>query len=226
MEDKHLSVAVFARTAAYGWYGKLFGDDFGNFVRYGFKHNGETAGFFKHEGFLKQFFSAFCRACLGFETAEHGGALRCQPQMPHNGNARIGKGFYLREHGFAPFELHGSRSCFSKNFSGAFKGLADAYFIAHKRHVRHNERVRSIFAHDFRVINHIAEGDSVGVVIALHGHAQGISDQNHVDTGFFRNFGAGSVIGGNHGQFFCIFAFFNIEDSFFAHIHTLFYGFM
>ncbi len=50
------------------------------------------------------------------------------------------------------------------------------------------------------MVHHVVERDRDGVGLALHDHADGVADQDHVDTGQVDEAGERDVVGGDHGD--------------------------
>ena len=73
--------------------------------------------------------------------------------------------------------------------------------IGHKGQVRENQRATVAAFDAGDVVSHIGNADRQGAVMALQDHAQGVADQQHLDSGLAGNLGEGGVVAGQHGDF-------------------------
>ena len=80
------------------------------------------------------------------------------------------------------------------------QGLLSAFLITHERHVSDDQGPFDAADNSCRVVDHIFHRDRQGRRMAHDNIAQGIADENHIDTGFIDILSHDVVISGNHGN--------------------------
>ena len=182
LPDQHLRVALGRSADTDGDDVELFRDERGEFRRHAFERYRESACLLYRERVLEH------AACVRLTLALHGKAakgvdrLRCHADMRDDRNACGRDGADLGADLFSALELDRARAGLLHDAACILHRLLDRDLIAHERHIDHNERVLAA-AHDAAAVNdHLIDRYRKRVLVALHGHAEAVADQDHVDS--------------------------------------------
>ena len=116
-------------------------------------------------------------------------------------DARLRNGADLRADVSAALQLHGICHSLLHEAAGRPQRLLRRHLVAHERHVHDHEGVAARPRHTSAIYDHFVQRDRDCVLIALHGHAKAVPDQDHIHTGAVHKAGSGVVIGGQHTDF-------------------------
>ncbi len=103
--------------------------------------------------------------------------------MAHNGNFGFGKARDELKAALAAFDLYGFGAGFLDDADGVAKGFGDVGVIGAEGHVGDDEGVFGAAADGAGVVDHFVERDWEGVVVAEDDHAEGVADEEDVNTG-------------------------------------------
>ncbi len=128
--------------------------------------------------------------------------------MPRDGNLSVDHMADDINPLFAAFNLHHLRSAFFHKSSGVANGFFVVYMIGAVRHVSDEKCVFDAAADGFYVMQHLVNRYRERVLVAKHGHGQGVADQDHINCGFVNQPRTGIVIRSQAGNWFVINLFF------------------
>ena len=72
--------------------------------------------------------------------------------------------------------------------------------IAHVRHVAHDPGIGRAATNCRRVTDHVVHRHGQGLVVAEHGHAEAVADEDHVNARLILQIGGGIIVAGQPGD--------------------------
>ena len=126
--------------------------------------------------------------------------MRRQAEVADGRDAGVDDALDAVGHGCAAFQLDGVAAGFGHEASGVADGGLDGGLVGHVGHVADHEGGGCAAADGLRVADHVVHGDRQGGVVAEHGHAQAVADQDHLDAGLLLQIGGGVVVAGQPGD--------------------------
>ena len=107
--------------------------------------------------------------------------------------------FLDRRGDFHPaLDLDGVRAAFLHEASGVAHRFLKIDLVAEIRHVRHEQSARHPALDRLRVMQDLIDGDRQGALVAELGHADRVTDEDHVDPGLFGEPGGGEIVRRQH----------------------------
>ena len=116
--------------------------------------------------------------------------------MPHRGNAGLGEGFHLGQNGRPALDLDTLRSPFLQQTGGVVHGPFHGRLVGHEREVGKQEGALDTSPHRPGVVQHVFHGNLLRAGVSEDVRAQGISDENEVDSRLVLEHGGGIIVGG------------------------------
>ena len=107
-------------------------------------------------------------------------------------------GFDLWAHSCAAFQFYTVCMSFFHQTSCIHNCIIDRCLIRHKRHICQNKSIFCPSADRCCVGDHIFHRNRQCILIAKHGIAKGIPDQQDLNAGFIHEFSHGIIIAGEH----------------------------
>ena len=195
VEDENLAVALRARADADGGNGERGGDEPACLARNTFQHDGDGAG-------------GFQSLRVGDKVVDGGGGfalhaiadamyrLRREADVADHGNLGLGEGGDQSGAVAAAFDLHSFCACIFDEAGRVGDGFSGRGVVGAEGHVGHQQCVADRATDRARVVQHLLHGDGQSAVIAEHGHAQRVANENHVNAGLVHKTRGGIVVGG------------------------------
>ena len=177
-----------------------FGDQLAQAVGDHFEQDGEGARFFELLGVVHDLLGQLGALALHAESAQSRDGLRRQPQVSDGRDAGVDDASDAVGHGRSAFQLDGITARLGHEAPGAADGGFDAGLVGHVRHVTDQEGGRRAAPHGLRVADHVVHGDRQGRIVAQHGHAQAVADQDHFDARLFLQVGGRVIVTGEPGD--------------------------
>ena len=160
-----------------------FGDQAAHPVGHQLEQDAEGAGLLEDARVIDDLAGLRSALALEPEPAEGARALRRQPQVADDRDARPGDAGDPIGHLGAALQLHRVAARLGHEAAGVADRGLDARLVAHVGHVAHHPGVGRTPAHRGRVADHVVHGDRQRAVEPQHRHAQAVPDQDHVHAG-------------------------------------------
>ena len=100
----------------------------------------------------------------------------------------------------AALELHALGAAFLDHAAGIGDGVCDRDLVGEKRHVADEQSALAAARDHARVVDHLVHGDAEGVVVALHHHAERVTDQQQIRAGTIGDAREREVVRGQHRE--------------------------
>ena len=145
--------------------------------------------------------------------------------MAHHRDAAVGEIADGLRHMRAALDLDGAAAGLLQHPRRVAEGDRRAFLIGAERHVHDHERAGGTAHHGLRMHDHELERHRDGGLVAMHHHAEGVADEQHVDIGV-DDAGGMRVIGGQRHDRRAALAFGDIrrghplESEFIRHVHA------
>ena len=200
LPDEHLRVTIDAGADADRRDVQCLGDLGSDRCRDHLHDDGEGAGLFEGPGFGDQPFGRITTT-LDAITAEIVFSLRGETDVRHDGYARIGQEFDLRNHRQSAFELHGVGIGFFHESHGGVEGLLGRALIGPERQIGHDQGTLRRSGHGSYEGEEFIDRDRQRSLIAINIVGRRVADEHDRDAGFIEGRGCILVVGGEHGPF-------------------------
>lgn len=201
LDHEDLAVGAGARADADGeGRGELLCDVGAQVGGHALEDDGKGAGLLEREGVGDELLGCLGALALDLEAAEGVDGLRRQADVAHDGDAGLHHGLDLGADLDAALELDGLATALLHEAAGVADGRGHVLLVGEEGHVADDEGVARRAGDAAGVMDHVVHGHGNGGVIAHHGHAEGVSDQDHVNPGLLDERGHGVVVGGHHGD--------------------------
>jgi len=193
-------VRVGAAAQADNGYLRPLGNHSADLVRHQLQEDRHRARFLQRPRIVHDLLGLLRALALQPEAAERGDALRRQPQMAHDRDARGDDCTHAGADFRAALQLDAvaRRLCHEAarvKHRGLVRGL-----IAHVGHVADQPAVGRAATHGLCVADHVVHRDGQGRLVAQHGHAQAVAHEDDVNAGLFDQRRHRVVVAGNHGE--------------------------
>ena len=139
------------------------------------------------------------RSCPGGGSRPGRRALRRQAQVPDDRDAGPGDPRDRSAISAPPSSLTASQPA-SAMKRPALRIAVSTRLVAHVGHVADQPGVGRAASHRRRMADHVVHGHRQGAVVAEHGHAQAVADEDHVDAGLFLQVRRRVVVAGQPGD--------------------------
>ena len=120
--------------------------------------------------------------------------------MAHHRDAALGEIADGLGHMHAAFELDRAAARFLHHARGVAEGDRRAFLVGAERHVDHDQRAGRAAHHRLRMHDHQLERHRHRGLVAVHHHAEGIADEQHVDMRIDDARGMGVIGGERHDR--------------------------
>ena len=134
------------------------------------------------------------------ESSQPMNVLRQQTQVPHDWNSGIGQRSHDSGERCAALDLHGFRAAVLHQPPCISNGIGDARVIGEEGQIGYDERPGCAVRDRAAMMNHHVQRDADRRVVAEHDHAEGVANQQNIDSGAIHNAGHGGVIRRQHGD--------------------------
>ncbi len=111
-----------------------------------------------------------------------------------DGDLGVGHAPHERCPALAAFDLDRVRPRFLEQPRGVADAVGDGHMVRAVGHIRDEEGTLHTASDGAGVMQHLVHGDGESVVIAKHGHANGVADENDVDASLIDQARCGVVV--------------------------------
>ena len=126
--------------------------------------------------------------------------LRGKADVRDDGDLRAGQGLDELRAALSAFDLDGLRSSFFDKPGGVADGLCGGGLVGAKGHVSDEEGALHAASDGAGVVQHLVHGDWKGGLVTEDGHADGVADEDDINTGLVDEPRCGVVVGGERGE--------------------------
>ena len=184
--------------------GELLGHLCGHRRRHQLEHHRERAGILDGVGVVEQLRSARA-AALDDVAAEAVLALRGEADVPHHRDAGLHDAADLLLAAHTAFQLHRVRTGLLHEPDGGVQRFLRTVLVRTERQVGHHQRTLGRADHGPGERDELVDGDGQRGVVAEHGVAGGVADEQEVDSGTVEDLRGQEVVARQPGDLDALF---------------------